>query len=244
MIPAFVDTAIALRILYLLVTPIEKLPAFKLGLIGPNGEILRKAKTQEEKSSTSMLLRLVLRIRSFLSNIPLAQSKLGKFASAYALVRECELKQDYNPSLEQLSESLTRIEEDTDKHFQLLEEVEVFKFLWEDAPANCAGAGVSTDTPTKSSGLAKRKTFEVAPGSFDKFKPGKVRIKRIGSSLNLEDAVDQRVLQAAKSPHNVLVLKDNAGRAKAIKYTKKNPSNLKDLEESTGYDLEVYELHV
>ena len=210
----FIDTAIGLRVLYLLVQPIKNLPAYKLGLVDEDGNIQRKAKTAEEKAATSMLLRLVLRIRSFLSMIPLAQSKFGKFASAYALVRECIEKENYLPTLGQLDEMEIHI---SAQDISMCESV-----IFEDAPANVTGAAIANkDNPMTT---VKRK--KVSDKTFGNFNAGKMKIKRWGSKLNLEDASDQEILNIIKkNPNGIIVLEDQMGRAKIIKYTK-NESNV------------------
>lgn len=245
----FIDTAIALRILYLLVVDIKTLPGYKLGLFGENGEILRKPKTSEEKNATSMLLRLVLRIRNFLSNVPLAQSKLGSYVSAYALVRECMEKDLYLPTVEQLSEQYVALE-----HNVILEQVidECVSELLEDAPANASGSGVSTDAPA----IKKRAkaTFMVKRETFDKFKNGKTKFRRWGHYLNIEDADEQKIYHyAKKNPKGILVLQDEEGRSKGIRYSKHGGGNwhgikrkpkqvLESYIDSNEYDLEVIEL--
>lgn len=206
----FIDAAIGLRVLYLLVQPIKSLPAYKLGLVDEDGNIQRKAKTAEEKAATSMLLRLVLRIRSFLSMIPLAQSKFGKFASAYALVRECIEKENYLPTLGQLDEMEARVSLDD--------------MLLEDAPANSTGPAIANkDNPMTT---VKRK--KVSDGTFGNFTAGKLKIKRWGAKLNLEDASDQEVLNFVKNnPSGIFVLETETGHAKIIKYTKNESNSFK-----------------
>lgn len=83
-----IDNTVALRIIYLLVQPIESTDAYKLGLINSSGETLRKAKTTQEKNSTSMLHRLCWRIKKVFSLVPGGKTKLGSLAAAYLLVRE------------------------------------------------------------------------------------------------------------------------------------------------------------
>jgi hypothetical protein len=56
-----VDNLIAFKILYMLVTPFEDTPAYKLGVIDKNGNPLKKIKDmdQEERNNYDMLHRLV-----------------------------------------------------------------------------------------------------------------------------------------------------------------------------------------
>lgn len=223
----FLDSMIALRVLYLLVQPITGLPAYKLGLIGPNGEILRKAVTPEEKKATSMLLRLVLRIRSFLSNIPFAQSKLGSYVTAYALVKECIAQDNYLPTkdlLESISTDLTQmeIEELNELYEEMYEEV-----LNEDAPTNSTGAGIAgADKPLSKKVVRRKAEFAVSSDTFNKFKKGKTKFQRWSKYLNLEDENEQKIYHyAKKNPRGVLVLKDDQGNSKGIRYSKHGGGN-------------------
>jgi hypothetical protein len=83
-----IDNTIALRIIYLLVKPIQDTDAFKLGLINAQGETIRKAKTSQEKKSTSMLHRLCWRIKRVFALVPGGKTRIGSLAAAYLLVRE------------------------------------------------------------------------------------------------------------------------------------------------------------
>lgn len=83
-----IDNTIALRIIYLLVKPIQDTDAFKLGLINAKGETIRKAKTSQEKKSTSMLHRLCWRIKQVFALVPGGKTRIGSLAAAYLLVRE------------------------------------------------------------------------------------------------------------------------------------------------------------
>lgn len=215
MLSSMFDTAAALRIIYFLVKPITSFPAYKLGLIGENGEILRKPKTPEERSATSMLFRLIMRIRAFLSNIPMAQSKLGSYVSAYALVRECVTNGVYDPTAEQLKESIDRIAimEEYANQDQLIELIEDI--------ANVTGAGSSTDVPTKRSSAS----FVVRRSTYDKFAKGKTKFKRWGHYLDLNDDTEQKIYDyARKNPKGILVLSDGE-RTKGIRYSKNGSGN-------------------
>ena len=215
MLSSMFDTAAALRIIYFLVRPITSFPAYKLGLIGENGEILRKPKTPEERAATSMLFRLIMRIRAFLSNIPLAQSKLGSYVSAYALVRECITNGVYDPTMEQLQESVDRISimEEYANSEQILELCEEI--------ANVTGAGTSTDKPVKRTSA----TFVVRRTTFDKFSKGKTKFKRWGKYLDLNDDTEQKIYDyATKNPRGILVLSDGE-RTKGIRYSKNGSGN-------------------
>jgi len=234
------DAAIALRLLYLLTIDIKTLPGYKLGLFGENGEILKKPTTKEEKAATSMLLRLVMRIRSFLSNIPLAQSKFGKFASAYALVKECVDRDLFLPSEAELETIFEAIELDSTTDGQINELVVQ---LFEDGIANVSGAAVATDTPAKMMKVGKRPKaeFSVSNDTFKKFGKGKTKFKRWGHYLNLEDENEQRIYHyAKKNPRGILVLKDEVGNAKGIRYSKHGGGNWHGIKRKPRQVVESY----
>lgn len=143
-----IDNIIALRIIYLLITPFDKTDAYKLGLIDSTGKRLKKAETSEEKDASTMLHRLVWNIKRLISLVPGGSSKIGTLTAAMLLVKEAidnkwseerlieeYLTHEMQPSLE--DESLVE---------DCLDQLSIFN---EDAPANAAGPAVSTDTPTK-----------------------------------------------------------------------------------------------
>jgi len=101
----FIDNTIALRIIYILVKPIESTDAFKLGLIDKDGNTIRKARTYQERNSTSMLHRLCWRIKRVFSLVPGGKTRLGSLAGAYLLVREALDKEMSMESATELFES-------------------------------------------------------------------------------------------------------------------------------------------
>lgn len=145
-----VDNLIALRIIYLLVTPFEKTDAYKLGLIDDKGRPIKKAESSDEKNATSMLHRLVWNLKRIINLAPGGSTRIGSLAAAYLLVKEGLDKQwSENRLLEEFYSKY-----DLMTHVQFLEEevliehcLEMIDYLEEDAPANATGAAVSTDTP-------------------------------------------------------------------------------------------------
>lgn len=161
-----VDNLIALRIIYLLVTPFESTDAFKLGLIDDKGRILKKARTSEEKKATSMLHRLVWNLKRIINLAPGGSTRIGSLTAAYLLVKEAE-EQNWSEN---------KLIEEAHMKFGLMEQIKfieeevlvenclhnIKKLRTEDAPANAAGPGVSTDTPTiKPKKLHRRKNPSV-----------------------------------------------------------------------------------
>ena len=87
-----VDLLIAYRVIKMLVTPFEKQPAFKYGIIDKDGKVLKKYKSitgSQEKRSYTVLLRFVFNLKRILAKVGI-RGKLGSFAVAAALL----LKED------------------------------------------------------------------------------------------------------------------------------------------------------
>jgi len=83
-----VDLLIAYRVIKMLVTPFNKQPAFKMGIIDDKGNVLKKfrtLKTTGEKQSYTMLHRFVFNLKRILGKVGLG-GRLGSFAVAAALL--------------------------------------------------------------------------------------------------------------------------------------------------------------
>ena len=83
-----VDLLIAYRVIKMLVTPFDKQPAFKYGIIDKDGNVLKKYKTitgSQEKRSYTILHRFVFNLKRILSKVGI-RGKLGSFAVAAALL--------------------------------------------------------------------------------------------------------------------------------------------------------------
>lgn len=142
-----IDNLIAFKILYMLVTPFSETDAFKLGVIDENGKLIKKLsdlKTQEEKDSYNVLVRLVFNIKRLINKTPGGESKIKNIAAAYFLVKESLSLNLSNDEIVERYISLTK------EDMTLVEEtITVINFisLFEDAPANATGAAVSSDEP-------------------------------------------------------------------------------------------------
>ena len=82
------DLFYAFRFLKLLVTPWNKMEAFELELIDENGKVLKKPKTNDEKSAYTVFHRLVFNIKRLLSKLPFGKTKLATYATASFLIKE------------------------------------------------------------------------------------------------------------------------------------------------------------
>ena len=88
----------AYRFLRILTTPWEQQEAFKLGIIDKDGKLLKKVnqlKTEQEKSSFTLLHRLIFNLKRILHKIPGVRTKIGTYATALYL-----LKQEYRGEID------------------------------------------------------------------------------------------------------------------------------------------------
>ena len=86
-----IDLFVAYRFLRSLTTPWEDQPAFEHGIIDKNGKRLRKANelaTSDEKSSFTLLHRLIFNLKRILHKIPGVKTKLGTYATALFLLKQ------------------------------------------------------------------------------------------------------------------------------------------------------------
>ena len=83
-----VDLLIAYRVIKMLVTPFDKQPAFKYGIIDKDGNVLKKYNTikgTEEKRAYTILHKFVFNLKRILAKVGI-RGALGSFAVAAALL--------------------------------------------------------------------------------------------------------------------------------------------------------------
>ena len=94
-----IDLFVTYRFIKLLVTPFDKTPAYKLGIIDKNGQrVMEKTvsrgmqptqlKTDEEKSAYTVLHKLVFNIKKIFGKVPGLRTKLGTYAAALFLLKD------------------------------------------------------------------------------------------------------------------------------------------------------------
>jgi hypothetical protein len=116
-----IDLAITYKFLKNLVTPFEKWPAYKLGLIDKDGNIIkprRERLTQQERDALGYFDVVTLNLRKLLGKLPGGQSAIATYAAAYLLMKEYpkkDMKEGYEPSEQQvaymLQEAIREVEE-------------------------------------------------------------------------------------------------------------------------------------
>ena len=146
-----IDNLIAIRLLYMLVTPFNQTKAFELGIVDENGKLLRKAstlQTSEEKDAYNYLTRFIFNVKRLINKLPGGESKLTNIVAAYFLVKESYINKSTTLNEEQLIALTTRLEKVTLVEEELFVE-KCIKTIKEDGEgiANVTGVGVSTDIP-------------------------------------------------------------------------------------------------
>ena len=94
-----IDLFVTYRFIKLLVTPFDKTPAFKLGIIDKDGNRMKEKtvargiqptqlNTIEEKSAYTILHKLVFNIKKIFAKVPGLRTKLGTYAAALFLLKD------------------------------------------------------------------------------------------------------------------------------------------------------------
>ena len=94
-----IDLFVTYRFIKLLVTPFDKMPAFKLGIIDKDGNrVMRKTVsrgmqptqliTDTEQSAYTVLHKLVFNIKKIFQKVPGLRTKLGTYAAALFLLKD------------------------------------------------------------------------------------------------------------------------------------------------------------
>ncbi len=84
-----IDLFVTYRFIKLLVTPFKKQEAFKLGIIDDEGYRTEKEiKTNDEKSSYTILHKLIFNIKRLMNKVPGLGSRLGTYAAALFLLKD------------------------------------------------------------------------------------------------------------------------------------------------------------
>jgi hypothetical protein len=167
-----------------LVTPFDQWPAFKLGIIDKDGNILRKKRdlrTIEERNAFGIYDTMVLKLKKLLAKTPGGQSRIASYAAALWLIRE-------HDEIERNGEYLS--EEDIESKFnqylhyttESLDVNKKFEIMIEDGIVNSAGGGAIAGIgvgPDGEPGVSKKRQKKIQQsgssvikrfGTFDKLK--------------------------------------------------------------------------
>lgn len=96
------DLILIYKFIKLLSTPFKDWPAYKLGIIDENGEILRSRKdlsTLKERQAFGLFENMVRKIKQLLGKIPGGKSNIASYAAALWFLREHEFIEVYGDTL-------------------------------------------------------------------------------------------------------------------------------------------------
>lgn len=134
-----VDIYIVYQFVKRLTTPFEKTPAFKLGIIDNQGNVLRPLsalKTSEEKNAWTWFDILINNIKRMLAKIPGGTSKLFTYLAAFWLLREPVKKLREAAAWDEALLTETILGPDSQQYLS-----EASALVDEDAPAMATGHG-------------------------------------------------------------------------------------------------------
>lgn len=147
------DNLIVFRVLHILLTPIEKSDAFRLGIIDHTGKKIKNPSTTEEKDSYTILNKVAFKLKNIIAKNTQGEKELHNLATSLHLAKEC-VELDFIPDdIEYIfNESVRYITEDELKKVESLINTESIKsfydYVKEDAPVNNASATTGIDGMT------------------------------------------------------------------------------------------------
>ena len=90
---AMMDLYFVYKFAKFIAMPWEDWPAFKLGIIDDEGNVIKKTrKTKEERNNYTLFHRLLRKLKQLLEKVPGMKGKLGKAVAAYFLFKEGMMK--------------------------------------------------------------------------------------------------------------------------------------------------------
>jgi hypothetical protein len=137
-----VDLYLVYSFIKRLTTPFTEWPAFTLGIIDADGNILKKRSTLTgtEKDAFGVYDLMILRLKKLLAKVPGGQSRISSYAAALWLIKESKNLGETIDDLsdEILEESFNSYLDYTQQHYDVNQK---FEKMLEDAAVNSAGSG-------------------------------------------------------------------------------------------------------
>lgn len=159
------DNLIAFRILHILLTPIEKSDAYRLGIVDKNGKQIKKPKTEEERDSWTNLTKIIFKLKGIIAKNLQGEKDLRSIANSMHIAKECQHYDADSLDIESIFEQTIGYvtEEDIEKLQSMMSDKysKSFKdFISEEAPANNASAtpGVAGFEPAERVRRLKKRT--------------------------------------------------------------------------------------
>lgn len=161
-----VDYVVLFAFLKKLTTPLERWPAFKLGIIDADGNVLRKRATfvkPADKKAFTLLDVFVLNIKKIIEKLPGGRSRLSTFLAGLFLIKE-QTNREYALDEDVAYEAFMDFYDVVVSDPVLKKQVEdlMKKEIDEDAAANSVGGGGIAGLTLDTGGpvIKKRKKFK------------------------------------------------------------------------------------
>ena len=177
----------------MLVTPFDQLPAFELGIIDAEGNLLKKKKerkTKEEKSAYDTFTRLVINIKRHLRHVPFMKGRLGSLAAALYLIKEEISDMTYDETVGAFTQYL--------KENKIMDEREIKELSEECASVYLTEEGVpttSTQSTNSTAGFSGDADSPVA--GYDKGLGKKKKKRKQENGVDVFE-VDSNILRSAR----------------------------------------------
>jgi hypothetical protein len=156
-----VDAYLVYSFIRRLVTPFEKYPAFKAGLIDAKGNFLknRNAFTPDERKALPIFDIMIINLKKLIAKVPFGKTRIATIAAALMLLRSKpsnKVNEDVSPDV------LFNLEEE---FYKTMEEVE--SVMEDGAPVNATAgiAGLTPDTLGVSKKAAKNYKMKNVKGA-------------------------------------------------------------------------------
>lgn len=137
-----VDLYLVYSFLKRLTTPFTEWPAYTLGIIDADGNILKKRRTLTgtERDAFGTYDLMILKLKKLLAKVPGGQSRISSYAAALWLIKESKNLSESVDDLsdEALEESFKSYLDYTQQHYDVNKK---FEEMLEDAVVNSAGGG-------------------------------------------------------------------------------------------------------
>lgn len=138
-----VDLFLVYSFIKRLATPFEEWPAFKLGIIDKDGNILKKRKDLTkvaERDAFGIYDVMILKLKKLLAKVPGGQTRLATYAAALWLIKEhADIEENGELMTEDYLES--KFNQYLDYTTESLNVNKKFESMLEDAVVNIAGSG-------------------------------------------------------------------------------------------------------
>lgn len=205
-----VDTAVVLRLVYLITVPFEKWAAYRLGVIDDDGQVIAKKneRTPQQKAAFTLFHRLARNVKKMLRLVPFGRTILGSFAASLFLIRESH-ENPFGMNLqERFQEYLTENEDFINELYEVYEE------QLHTLNENVTTGAVQTpsfpiDMPYKPDKFMGMKVFDVPTERYMKSKDGKRKYTKYERYVGSDEIGEEIRQYGRKNPKSGIILRDD-----------------------------------